>query len=289
MSDKILRGLARNGNIRIMMINSKETVQALREIHDTHPTVSAALGRTVNASLMMAHMLKNANEKLIVEIRGDGPLKHILVNADQAGFVRATVSNPHLFQVKDNGKLDVSGIIGNGTLKVSREIDGKLVYTSLVELQSSEIAEDFAFYFAQSEQIPSAVSLGVLVGTDLNIESSGGLIIQVVPGATEEDIVAIEHVIEAMAPISTLMKDSDVETVFKGLFPEGEILEVNDIYVHCGCNRDQMLGVLTTLSSEDIQVLIDEDHGATLECTYCHSPYSFSEADLEGILLKRDN
>lgn len=289
MSDKILRGLARNGNIRIMMINSKETVQVLREIHDTHPTVSAALGRTVNASLMMAHMLKNANEKLIVEIRGDGPLKHILVNADQAGFVRATVSNPHLFQVKDNGKLDVSGIIGNGTLKVSREIDGKLVYTSLVELQSSEIAEDFAFYFAQSEQIPSAVSLGVLVGTDLNIESSGGLIIQVVPGATEEDIVAIEHVIEAMAPISTLMKDSDVETVFKGLFPEGEILEVNDIYVHCGCNRDQMLGVLTTLSSEDIQVLIDEDHGATLECTYCHTPYSFSQAELEGILLKRDN
>ena len=287
MSDKILRGLARNGNIRIMMINSKETVQELRDIHDTHPTVSAALGRTVNASLMMAHMLKNENEKLIVEIRGDGPLKHILVNADQAGFVRATVSEPHLFQVKENGKLDVSGIIGNGTLKVSRESDGKLVYTSLVELQTSEIAEDFAFYFAQSEQIPSAVSLGVLVGTDLNIESSGGLLIQVIPGATEEDIVAIEKVIETMGPISTLMKDSDVETVFNKLFPEGEILGVNDIYVHCGCNRDQMLGVLTTLSSQDIEEMIEEDEGATLECTYCHTPYTFSKEDLEGIVAQR--
>lgn len=289
MSDKILRGLARNGNIRIMMINSKETVQELRDIHDTHPTVSAALGRTVNASLMMAHMLKNKNEKLIVEIRGDGPLKHILVNADQAGFVRATVSEPHLFQVKENGKLDVSGIIGNGTLKVSREIEGKLVYTSLVELQTSELAEDFAFYFAQSEQIPSAVSLGVLVGTDLNIESSGGLIIQVVPGATEDDIVAIEQVISKMGPISTLMKDTDIETVFHSLFEDGEVLEVNDISVFCGCNRDQMLGVLTTLSSQDIQEMIDEDDGATLECTYCHTPYAFSKEDLEGILAQRSN
>ena len=288
MNDKIIRGIARDGNIRILMISSKDLIQEIRDIHDLYPTVSAAIGRTVNATLMMANMLKDETEKLIVEIRGNGPLKHMLVNADQGGFVRATVSEPHLFEVKENGKLDVSGIIGEGTLKVSRELDGKLIYTSLVDLQTSEIAEDFAYYFAQSEQIPSAVALGVLVGTDLNIESAGGMIIQVLPSATEEDIQAIEEVIGSMKPISTLLKENDVETVFKDLFKDGVILGTSDVKYHCGCNRQQMRDVLTSLSTDDLKEIIEDDKQATLECSYCHSTYTFTEEELLEILNERN-
>ena len=288
MNDKIIRGIARDGNIRILMISSKDLIQEIRDIHDLYPTVSAAIGRTVNATLMMANMLKDETEKLIVEIRGNGPLKHMLVNADQGGFVRATVSEPHLFEVKENGKLDVSGIIGEGTLKVSRELDGKLIYTSLVDLQTSEIAEDFAYYFAQSEQIPSAVALGVLVGTDLNIESAGGMIIQVLPSATEDDIQAIEKVIGSMKPISTLLKDNDVETVFKDLFEDGVILGTSDVKYHCGCNRQQMRDVLTSLSTDDLKEIIEDDKQATLECSYCHSTYTFTEEELLEILNERN-
>ncbi len=289
MSDKLLRGMARGGNIRILMISSKNLVQEARDIHDLYPTVSAAVGRTMNASLMMAHMLKEEGEKLIVEIRGDGPLSLIIVNADNKGHIRTTMNNPHIQQLKDNGKLDVGGIIGEGTLKVIRERDDKAVYNSLVPLQSGEIAEDFAYYFAQSEQIPSAVSLGVLVGEDLDIIASGGLIIQVLPSATEEDIVAMESLISNLKPMTTYLQEMDVFELFTHLFDDGMVLETKDIHYHCGCNRDQMHRVLTTLSAEDLQEMIDQDQGATLECHYCHKTYRFTAHELETIIQDNRN
>lgn len=284
MQDKLLRGIARNGNIRVLMISSKNLVQKARDLHDLYPTVSAAVGRTMNASLMMAHMLKEEGEKIIVEIRGNGPLSLIIVNADNNGHVRTSVSNPHLQQLKENGKLDVSGIIGEGTLKVIKERDGQAIYNSFVPLQSGEIAEDFAFYFAQSEQIPSVVSLGVLVGKDLNIMASGGLIIQVLPSATEEDIVAMETLIKDLKPMTTYLQDQTIDTLFGDLFPDGLLLETKDIDYHCGCNRDQMHRVLTTLNATDLRDLIEKDNGATLECHYCHEKYVFDAQDLQDII-----
>ena len=287
MSDKLLRGLARNGNIRVLMVSSKNLVQEAKEIHDLYPTVSAAVGRTMNASLMMAHMLKEEGEKVIVEIRGNGPLKYILVNADNKGHVRASVSNPHIHQIKpENGKLDVGGIIGEGTLKVIRERDGKAVYNSFIQLQSGEIGDDFAYYFAQSEQIPSVVSLGVLVNDEMNIIASGGLIIQVLPSATEEDIVAMETLVTNLKPMTTYLQEMDITELFGLLFSDGELLETKEIAYHCGCNREQMHRVLTTLSTQDLQEMIDEDNGSTLECHYCHKKYEFSAEELTEIIIE---
>lgn len=285
MQDKLIRGLARNGNIRVLMIQSTNLVQEAKEIHDLYPTVTAAVGRLMNASLMMAHSLKDDDEKLIVEVRGHGDMKFILVNADNRGHVRTTVSNPHIFKVnKTNGKLDVGGLFDGGTLKVSRALDGKIVYNSLVDLQSGEIGDDFAYYFAQSEQIPSVVSLGVLVGEDLNVIASGGLIIQVLPSATDEDIVAMETLVSKLKPMSTYFQEMDVYQLFSELFEDGEILGSSDIAYHCGCNRDQMLGALQTLSDEDLQELIDKDKGATLLCHYCNKSYHFDEMELKAII-----
>lgn len=289
MSDKMIRALARGGNVRILMIKSTDLVENARVIHDTYPTVSAALGRTINVSLMMAFMLKEKTEKLVVEIRGDGQLKHILVNADNEGFVRASVSNPHVFQVNENtGKLDVGGIIGSGTLKVSREREGRTVYNSLVELQSGEIGDDFAYYFAQSEQTPSAVSVGVLVDKDLSIKSSGGILIQMLPSATDDDIIAVENIVSSMRPVSDLMVEDDVYKVFTDLFEDGVILETHDIAYHCGCNREQMEDVVRTLSTDEINTLISEDNGITLECHYCHTSYHFDEEALREIINERN-
>lgn len=287
MSDTLLRGLARNGNIRVLMISSKDLVQEAKDIHDLYPTVSAAVGRTMNASLMMAHMLKEEGEKIIVEIRGNGPLSFLLVNADNKGHVRASVSNPHIHQIKEeNGKLDVGGIIGEGTLKVIRERDGVAVYNSFVPLQSGEIGDDFAYYFAQSEQIPSVVSLGVLVNQEMDIIASGGLIIQVLPSATEEDIIAMETLVSSLKPMTSYLQDMTITDLFGKLFPDGELLETKDIHYHCGCNRDQMHKVLTTLGIQDIKELIEQDQGATLECHYCHKKYVFTEEDLLKIIEK---
>lgn len=286
MSDKLLRGMARDGNIRVLMVSSKELVQEAKDIHDFYPTVSAAAGRTMNVALMMAHMLKEEDEKIVVEIRGNGPLSFMLVNADNKGHVRISVSDPHIHQIKqDNNKLDVGGIIGEGTLKVIRQKEDKAVYNSLVPLQSGEIGDDFAYYFAQSEQIPSAVSVGVLVGDDLNIIASGGLIIQVLPSATEEDISAMENLIQNLKPMTTYLQKMDIYELFTHLFEDGVILETKDIHYHCGCNRKQMHRVLTSLSSVDLQDLIDEDNGATLECHYCHKKYHFDAKELESIIL----
>ncbi len=285
MSDKLLRGLARNGNIRVLMISSKDLVQEAKEIHDLYPTVSAAVGRTMNASLMMAHMLKEEGEKIIVEIRGDGPLSFLLVNADNRGHVRTSVSNPHIHQIKEeNGKLDVGGIIGQGTLKVIRERDGEAVYNSFVPLQSGEIGDDFAYYFAQSEQIPSVVSLGVLVNDSMDILASGGLIIQVLPSATEEDIVAMEKLVSTLKPMTTYLQEMDITDLFGKLFEDGVLLETKDIHYHCGCNHDQMHRVLSTLSKDDLEDLIQQDNGATLECHYCHKKYPFTADDLRKII-----
>lgn len=285
MSDTLIRGLARNGNIRVLMIKSTNLIQKAKEIHDLFPTVTAAMGRTINASLMMAHALKDEDEKLIVELRGNGDLKYLLVNADNAGRVRATVSNPHLLKInEENGKLDVGGLFEGGTLKVSRSLDDKIVYNSLVDLQTGEIGDDFAYYFAQSEQIPSVVSLGVLVGEDYNVISSGGLIIQVLPSATEEDIVAIETLIQDLKPMSTYFQEMEATTLFQELFEDGEILGSSSIEYHCGCNRNQMLGALMTLSKEDLQELIDEDNGAKMICHYCNSEYDFSAEELKAII-----
>lgn len=287
MSDKIVRAMALNGNVRIFVAKTTNLVQRAHELHGTYPAASAALGRTLSIGAIMGTTLKNDDEKLVIEIRGDGELGQILVNADNKGFVRGLVSNPYVHKVNSIGKLDVGGSIGHGTLRVTHDVLDGMAFSSQVELQSGEIGDDFAYYYAQSEQIPSAVSVGVLVNEDLSIKSAGAILIQVLPSATEEDISEIEKTLAQLPPVSNLMIDQEAIEVCVNLFNDVLILETTDTQYYCGCNKEQMTDVLRTLSTDELKELIAEDQGAVLECHYCHSKYTFDEAALREIISER--
>lgn len=285
MTDQIIRGVARGGRVRFFVAKTTETVKKAQEIHQTYPATSAALGRVMSVAAIMGNGLKSDHERLVVEIKSDGDLNHVLVQANNRGEVRGLVSNPHAHAVKDNRKLDVGGIIGTGSLRVTYKSGNEATFSSQVELQTGEIGEDFAYYYLQSEQIPSAVSVGVLVNEDLSILSAGSILIQVLPEATEEDIVAIEKVLSTLPPVSTIMIDKEALEVASHLFEDAVILETHAINYFCGCNREQMENVLRTLNKEDLEELIEKDNGATLECQYCNKSYHFDASDI-GVLIR---
>lgn len=288
MSDKIVRGLALNGNVRVLVAKTTEMVKHVQVLHATYPATTAALGRVMSVASVMGSMLKDEREKLVIDIRSDGALNHIMVNADNRGFVRGLVSNPFVHQVNEaTGKLDVGGIIGNGTLSVSQEFEGNTIFNSQVALQTGEIGDDFAYYFAQSEQVPSALSVGVLVNEDSSVESAGIILVQLLPSATEADIEKVEAVFAQLKPVSTLMIDAEAETICANLFEDVEIMQTTDIQYFCGCNKTQMRDALRTLSSDDLKEMIAEDHGAELECHYCHTKFKFKEAELLELIDER--
>lgn len=288
MTDQIVRGLARGGRVRFFVTKTTNAVEKARVIHDTYPAASAALGRVMSVAVIMGSTLKSDNEKIVTEIKSNGVLNHILVNADNAGNVRGLVSNPYAHQVNEaTGKLDVGGIVGQGSLHVTYKSGNSATFSSQVELRTGEIGEDFAYYYAQSEQIPSALSVGVLVNEDLSIMSAGGILIQVLPEATEEDIVAIETVFSQLPPVSNIMIDKEAIDVAASLFEDSVILGSQDVQYYCGCNREQMLDVLRTLSSDDLTEIIEEDKGATLKCHYCNEEYHFEENELQSIINER--
>ena len=288
MSDLMIRGIAREGRVRFFVAKTTELVETARKMHDTYPAASAALGRTLSITTIMASNLKSDRDKLVVEIRGDGKLQYILADANRNGEVRGLVANPHVHQVNPaTGKLDVGGIIGEGFLKVTYKHDDVTTFSSQVELQTGEIGDDFAYYYAQSEQIPSALSVGVLVNEDYSIKSAGAILIQILPEATEDDIVAIETLFAKLPPVSTIMIEHEAETVALGLFDDAQILEQQTINYVCGCSRDQMLSVLTTLKDEELEELISLDKGAQLKCQYCDKTYDFNDVELREIIASR--
>ncbi|QIK68933.1 Hsp33 family molecular chaperone HslO [Erysipelothrix sp. HDW6C] len=288
MSDKIVRGIALGGRVRFFVTKTTETVERARQIHDTYPAASAALGRVMSVAVIMGSTLKSDEEKLVIEIKSDGELNHILVNADNRGFIRGLVSNPHVHQVNEaTGKLDVGGIVGSGFLRVTHKTGDTATFSSQTELQTGEIGDDFAYYYAQSEQVPSALSVGVLVNEDLTIKSAGAILVQVLPEATEEDIVTIEKVFAELPPVSELMVNQEAIEVAANLFDETVILQTGDVQYFCGCNKTQMRDVLRTLNTEDLQALIEEDHGATLKCHYCNTEYKFKEEELVELIDER--
>ncbi|CAM3710971.1 Hsp33 family molecular chaperone HslO [Erysipelothrix urinaevulpis] len=285
MADKLIRALALNDEIRLFMVDTTDLIEKTRKLHDLYPTSAAALGRTMSVATIMGSMLKDEKEKLKIEIRGSGAINYMFVDAYNNGNVRGLVSNPQVFMVNEaNGKLDVGGAIGSGSLKVIKETDGQSSFVSQVDLQTGEIGDDFVYYFVQSEQVPSALSVGVLVSEDLSIASAGALLFQVLPFASEESIQKVEEVLSKLAPISSLLLEQSAEEIVMSLFDDVRILDEHDVHYQCTCHRDQMLSALATLPKEDIAVMMKEDHGATLECHYCHSQYPFSEEELGELI-----
>lgn len=288
MGDYILRATAANDSIRAFAATTKDTVQKARELHNTTPVASAALGRLLTAGAMMGVMLKNEDDLVTLQIKGDGPLEGELVTADCKGRVKGYVFNPHVdIPPKSPEKLDVGGAVGKGFLTVIKDLGLKEPYVGKTELISGEIAEDIAYYYATSEQVASAVALGVLVDKDTSIKEAGGFIIQLMPGVSEEIISKLEFRINTIPYITELLSMGDTpESILNLILGDMDLKIIDKIPTEyfCGCSRERVEKALLAIGEKDLQQLLEEDKKAELSCHFCNKVYNFDENDLKRLL-----
>lgn len=289
MNDYAIRGVALNSAIRVLGINSTKMISAVNTQLKTTPCAIAALGRTMSIVSLMGVMLKN-EEQLSVMIDGGGPLGKIHVQYLSNGKLRGYVDNPVVdILINENDKLDVRAVVGNqGSLNVTIKQGLKNDYHGSVPLVSGEISEDFTYYFAASEQTPSVVSAGVLVEKDNIVESSGALIIQLLPQASEEDIQYVESILPKVNNLSaTLQNNHKIDDLILEIFPDFECLEREDVIYECTCNRDDMEAMVSTLPIKDLEEIKEEDHGIEAVCPWCNSKYYFEEDDIDEIIFNK--
>ncbi|ASF37696.1 redox-regulated molecular chaperone Hsp33 [Halobacillus halophilus] len=287
MSDYLVRALAFDGQVRAYAVQSTDTVEEARRRQDTWATTSAALGRTLTISSMMGAMLKG-EDKITVKVEGDGPAGAIIADTNARGEVRGYIINPHVdFDLNQNGKLDVARAVGtNGTLSVVKDLGMKDHFTGQVPLVSGEISEDFTYYFANSEQVPSAVGAGVLVDTDYSILASGGFVIQMMPGADDATTSEIERRLSEMPAISSLVQEGkSPEEILQTVLGEDklQILDTMPVQFKCHCSRERVEVAIASLGDEEIQRMIEEDQGAEAKCHFCNEDYQFDVNQLKDL------
>ena len=289
MRDEIVRAITGDGYVKAVAVTGRDLVERARQIHTLLPMATAALGRSLLAASMLGDMLKEERGSLTLQIKGGGPLGTILAVSDFEGNVRGYVQNPHVDIIeKRPGKLDVGAAVGmDGTMTVIKDIGLKEPYVGSIGLFSGEIADDLAMYFVESEQIPTACALGVLVGTDQSVTSAGGYIIQLLPGASEEIISKIEAGVNRLGPVSpALEKGMDGEELLKAVLSDFDvtILEKHPVEYRCYCNRDRVTRALISMGKDEMQSLIEEQGQAELTCQFCDKVYRYTRNDLESIL-----
>lgn len=287
MKDHLIKATVYDGMVRAYTIVSTETVEEARRRQDTWATATAALGRTITITAMMGALLKDEHS-LTVKVEGGGPLGAIIADGNAKGEVRGYVLNPHIdFELNTKGKLDVARAVGtDGTLSIVKDLGLKDYFTGQVPIVSGEISEDFTYYFAHSEQIPSAVGAGVLVNPDHSVLAAGGFIVQVMPGADEDLITQLEGQIQNFEPISSLIqKGYTSEQILNKLFPDEDVKihESMPIQFKCKCSKERLERAIKGLGNEEIQNMIDEDHGAEATCHFCNEVYHFNESELEAL------
>lgn len=288
MEDYLLKALCFEGQIRAFAVNATETIAEAQRRHDTWNTSSAALGRTMVGSLMLGAMNKG-EDKITVKVQGDGPGGSIVVCSDGHGNVKGYIQQAHIsLPLNDKGKIDVRGVVGrNGSLTVIKDLGLKEAFSGQVPLVSGELGEDFTYYLANSEQVPSAVGLSVLVDNDDSIKAAGGFMIQVMPDATDETIAEIEKRIAEIPFVSRLIEQGEnPEEILNRLLGQEnvKILEKMPVQFHCDCTKEKFSSAILSLGKTEIQEMIDEDHGAEAVCHFCNTKYQFEEADLTALL-----
>ena len=290
MGDYIIRATAANDSIRAFAATTRETVQKARELHNTTPVASAALGRLLTAGAMMGIMLKGEKDLVTIQIKGDGPLEGEIVTADSKGRVKGYVFNPNVdIPPKSPTKLDVGGAVGKGFLTVIKDLGLKEPYVGKTELVSGEIAEDLTYYYAKSEQVASAISLGVLVDTDTNIKQAGGFIIQVMPGITEEILSRLESRINVVPYITELLSMGDTpESILNLILGDMDLQIIGKVPTeyYCGCSRERVEKALLAIGKDDLKKILEEDKKAELSCHFCNKVYNFDENDLKRLLAE---
>jgi molecular chaperone Hsp33 len=287
MNDYLVKAIAYDGQVRAYAATSTETISEAQRRHYTWPTASAALGRAMTAGVMMGAMLKG-DEKLTIKVNGGGPLGPILVDSNAKGEVRGYVTNPQThFDLNEHGKLDVRRAVGtDGMLMVVKDIGMRDHFTGQVPIVSGELGEDFTYYFATSEQVPSSVGVGVLVNPDNTILAAGGFIIQLMPGTDDATISKLEHRLQTMEPVSKLIEKglTPEELLFEILGQEKvKILEKMPVSFQCNCSKERFGNAIISLGTGEIQEMIDEDGKAEAHCHFCNEKYPFTKEELEGL------
>lgn len=286
MQDTMIKAI--EGNIRILCCNSTQTVKEAQQRHICSPTATATLGRVTTAAAMLGTMLKQ-NQYVSLVIDGDGPGGKVIAESDDQGNVRSYITNPQVtIPVRTtDGKLDVAKMVGQGTIRIIKDLNLKEPFTGEVPLQNSEIAYDLTYYFAVSEQTPSVVSLGVFVNKDGICETAGGLIIQLLPGHTEEDITKVEEITKSLKPISTMIKEtSNPLDIVNKMFPESRIVSNTTFRFKCNCSEDKMRTACSMLSQEEREETVAEHGHLEVHCRFCNSHYHF-DSNLEVINGKK--
>ena len=289
MTDEIVRAITGDGLVKAAAVTGRDIVERARNIHKLLPMATAALGRTLMGASMMGDMLKEEKGALTLQIKGGGPLGTILAVSDHRGNVRGYVQNPQVELMEQRpGKLDVGAAVGlDGTLTVIKDIGLKEPYVGSIGLFSGEIADDLAMYFVESEQIPTACALGVLVGLDQSVTAAGGYLIQLLPGAGEDMIEKIEAGARATGPVSAALAGGlDGEGLLGAVLKDSDLegLEKHPVEYRCCCSRDRVSRALISMGRKELSALIQEQGRAELTCQFCDQVYQFSREELEQLL-----
>ena len=287
--DKLVRAITKDGSVKAVAVVTKDLTERVRNIHKTLPVATAALGRALAAASMMGNALKEENASLTLQIKGGGPLGTVLAVSDHLGNVRGYVQNPQVnVPLREDGKLDVGRAVGaDGTLTVIKDIGLKEPYIGSVGLLGGEIAEDLAAYFVESEQIPTACALGVLIDRDQSVKAAGGYIIQLLPGAGEDVIAKVEGGVMAAGAVTALLdRDPDPEALLRTVLSdfEVEILETAPIEYKCYCSRDRVERALISMGVAELEDLLAEQGGCELGCQFCDKVYRFTDKELQAII-----
>ena len=290
MSDYLVRGMSMDGFVKVVAIRSTEMVRRGAQIHKTTPNATAAFGRVLTAASMMGNTQKVENGSMTLQIKGDGPIGSIVCVSDATGNVRGYVYEPNVpLTEKHPGKLDVGATVGNGTLTVIRDLQMKEPYVGSIELVSGEIGDDVTAYFVQSEQIPTACALGVLVDRDQSVKVAGGYLIQLLPGAPEDVIDKLEAGIRRAGAVTPMLE--------QGMTPEdilGQVcgdlgvvfLETTEVSYKCYCDRDRVTAALISLGKKELTEIASEGKPFPVECQFCDKIYEYTPGDIENILKK---
>ena len=289
--DQLVRAITKDGFVKAAAVTTRELTERARNIHKTLPVGTAALGRTLAAASMMGNALKAEGASLTLQIKGGGPLGTVLAVSDTEGNVRGYVQNPHVdLPLRADGKLDVGAAVGaDGARTVLKDLDMKEPYIGSVQLLGGEIAEDLAAYFVESEQIPTACALGVLVDRDQSVRAAGGYIIQLLPGADEDTIARVEGGVLAAGPVTALLeRNPSPEALLRAVLSdfEVELLETVPVSYKCYCTRDRVERALISMGVDELQSLLEEQGGCELTCQFCDRVYRFSREDLEALLAE---
>ena len=287
--DHIVRAISSDGLVQAAAICSRDLTERARQIHKLLPVGTAALGRTLSAASLMGNALKGAGASLTLQIKGGGPLGTVLAVSDNLGNVRGYVTNPQVdIPLREDGKLDVGGAVGReGTITVIKDLHMKEPYVGTIDLLGGEIAEDVAAYFVESEQIPTACGLGVLVDRDQSVKAAGGYLIQLLPGADEDTIVKVEGGIMAAGNVSAILdKDDDPEHMLRQVMSDFDlkILETCPVEYRCYCSRQRVERALISLGKDELQHILDEQGHCSMTCQFCDAVYDFSGDELKSLI-----